>query len=168
MTGIKSAIVGSGHTRKTWKEASMSLVPCPSCGRHVRPAERACPFCASALPDDLASRVRPVLRRRVSRAAMMLFASSVGTVGLGTTGVAGCGSDASTTPSADADGVDTMPAPTYGVPIDSSVDMAVDSAPGDSSPADARDAGDAGDSGDTADTPGTLYGVPPPIDAAGG
>ena len=25
---------------------------CPACERHVRASERACPFCASTLPDD--------------------------------------------------------------------------------------------------------------------
>jgi hypothetical protein len=168
MTAIKSAAVDCAHTPPV-KEASMSLVPCPSCGRHVRPSERACPFCASALPDDLASRVRPIPRGFVSRAAMMLFAST-----LGTAGAVGCSSDSTTTtPPADTgvpsdtagDAIDTMPAPAYGVPwdssIDTSVDTGVDSAPTDAKPTDANDAGDSADT-----MPAPAYGLP--IDAAGG
>jgi hypothetical protein len=48
------------------------LAPCPACNRHVDVAERACPFCATALPS--AFRAQPPLiplRGRLSRAALM-------------------------------------------------------------------------------------------------
>jgi hypothetical protein len=49
------------------------LAPCPSCRRHVRIDERACPFCAAALPE-LAPRT--IARGgRLSRAAVFAGAS---------------------------------------------------------------------------------------------
>jgi hypothetical protein len=53
------------------------LVPCPSCDRHVRATETACPFCDAALPTDLASRAVPAANRRLSRAAAFTFAASL-------------------------------------------------------------------------------------------
>ena len=53
------------------------LVPCPSCDRHVRASEIACPFCHSALPNDLASRAVPAANRRLNRAAAFTFAATV-------------------------------------------------------------------------------------------
>lgn len=49
------------------------LVPCPSCQRHVRIVEEACPFCTAALPDDLAARVAP----GTTRAAAFTFSASI-------------------------------------------------------------------------------------------
>jgi hypothetical protein len=85
------------------------LAPCPSCRRHVRTTEASCPFCAAALPGDLADRVIPAppgrLSRwgrkrpqtpapegRLSRAAVFLFGASLA--------VTGCGSDVTTDRSA--------------------------------------------------------------------
>jgi hypothetical protein len=63
------------------------LAPCPSCYRHVRTTESACPFCAAALPRDLAApAIRPA-RRRLGRAAAFAFGASVA--------VTGCGSEVS-------------------------------------------------------------------------
>jgi hypothetical protein len=51
------------------------LIPCPSCARHVRASETACPFCRGALA---ATAARPAPRApaptsRLSRAAMYAF-----------------------------------------------------------------------------------------------
>jgi hypothetical protein len=59
--------------------ASAPLVPCPSCARHVRTDEGACPFCASPLPDDLAARAVPAAPRRLSRAAAFVFGATITT-----------------------------------------------------------------------------------------
>ena len=58
-----------------------SLVPCPSCARHVRSSERACPFCRSALSTDLAARAVPGTTQRLSRAAAFTFAASLAATG---------------------------------------------------------------------------------------
>lgn len=57
------------------------LVACPSCARHVRVSETACPFCGSVLPDSLREGVPPQPPRvRLTRAA--LFAFGTGTLAL--------------------------------------------------------------------------------------
>lgn len=61
-----------------------SLAPCVSCQRHVRVTEPACPFCGAALPEDFAGRAVPGTTARLSRAALVAFAT------LGA--AAGCGS----------------------------------------------------------------------------
>lgn len=53
----------------------MSLVPCPSCARHVRERESVCPFCASLMPEGLRAPVPP--SGRISRAAMIALASTL-------------------------------------------------------------------------------------------
>src|SRR4051794_23113730 len=60
---------------------TMTLVPCPSCGRHVRAAESACPFCNSALPSKLASRAIPTPTRRLERLAAFTFAATLAVTG---------------------------------------------------------------------------------------
>jgi hypothetical protein len=48
------------------------LVPCPACNRHVDVAERACPFCATALPAASRAQQPPAPpRARLGRAALM-------------------------------------------------------------------------------------------------
>ncbi len=62
-----------------WKKPH--LVACPSCARHVRVSEAACPFCGVVLAESLrqgAPPVRPGVR--LTRAA--LFALGTGTVAL--------------------------------------------------------------------------------------
>jgi hypothetical protein len=71
--------------------AMMTLVPCPSCARHVRAGEGACPFCSSALPVDLAARAVPAATRRLSRVAAFGFAAAV--AALGTASTTGCAAD---------------------------------------------------------------------------
>lgn len=58
-----------------------SLVPCPSCARHVRATEHACPFCRSALSSDLAAKAVPGTTQRLSRAAAFTFAASLAATG---------------------------------------------------------------------------------------
>ncbi len=48
----------------------MPLVPCPSCHRHLRPTERACPFCASRLEPD-------ALRTAAAAIALAVAASAL-------------------------------------------------------------------------------------------
>jgi hypothetical protein len=57
------------------------LVPCPSCARHVLATETQCPFCASALPDDLEDQVIPGAPRRLSRAAAFMLGASLAVTG---------------------------------------------------------------------------------------
>lgn len=55
-----------------------ALAPCPSCARHVRRGERACPFCASSL----ASASSPATRsptERLGRAALFTFGAALAT-----------------------------------------------------------------------------------------
>lgn len=54
------------------------LTPCPSCRRHVRAADGACPFCRSAIDP---TRVVPSASRRLARGAVFVFASSVAACG---------------------------------------------------------------------------------------
>lgn len=50
------------------------LVPCPSCKRHVFASdESTCPFCAAALPLDLAKRAAPSTTKRLSRGETFTF-----------------------------------------------------------------------------------------------
>ena len=47
------------------------LVPCPSCTRHVRVSEQACPFCAASLPASFAATPAPrAVAVRLKRAAL--------------------------------------------------------------------------------------------------
>jgi hypothetical protein len=50
----------------------MRLRPCAQCGRHVRDAERRCPFCAAAL-EPAAPAVGPIVPRGIGRAALLAF-----------------------------------------------------------------------------------------------
>ncbi len=60
----------------------MALSPCPGCQRHVRRHERACPFCAHALPLRVAA--TPLPAARVSRALLMGGALALVGCGSGT------------------------------------------------------------------------------------
>jgi hypothetical protein len=53
------------------------LIPCPSCARHVRARESACPFCASALPGGVGERAIPATPQRLGRAAAFFFGAAV-------------------------------------------------------------------------------------------
>jgi hypothetical protein len=54
----------------------MSLEPCPSCARHVRAIERACPFCGASTEVAL-SRATP--SERLGRAALFVFGTAMAT-----------------------------------------------------------------------------------------
>ena len=64
----------------------MSLVPCPSCSRHVRSSESACPFCSSALPTNLGARAIPSAPRRLDRLAAFTFAATLVVTGCAVAG----------------------------------------------------------------------------------
>jgi hypothetical protein len=64
----------------------MSLRPCPSCARHVRSSESACPFCETALPEVSASTSTNV--GRLGRAALFVAGTA-----LVASAAAGCGPD---------------------------------------------------------------------------
>ncbi|MFO0617953.1 MAG: hypothetical protein U0414_35510 [Polyangiaceae bacterium] len=59
-----------------------SLLPCTSCGRHVRIRDAACPFCSAVQPSD---RAAPVLTRARAKRAVAFVAASMA--------VAACGSN---------------------------------------------------------------------------
>ena len=64
----------------------MSLVPCPSCSRHVRSSESACPFCSSALPTNLGARAIPSAPRRLDRLAAFTFDATLVVTGCAVAG----------------------------------------------------------------------------------
>jgi len=54
------------------------LEPCPSCKRHIKLDEAACPFCRSQLSDDFrATPLRPRPRSRLGRRAGFAFGLTV-------------------------------------------------------------------------------------------
>jgi len=61
--------------------------PCPSCARHVRSYETACPFCEAALPGRCERPDAPPLGRVASRAALTFFAAAA---------IAACGKTSTT------------------------------------------------------------------------
>ena len=121
------------------------LLPCPSCARHVRVSEKACPFCSGAL-----SLTAPPLTRtpiaRLSRAALFALGTSAASIAACTSGTGPVGGDAGT--GSDADPQDR---PVYGgPPVDDAGPVLVDAAYG-GPPRDARE-----DS-----QPAPAYGGPP-------
>jgi hypothetical protein len=85
------------------------LSVCLGCGRHVRRAERVCPFCATARAPDGPDRSvdEPVLRR--SRSAMLLAGAAI---------VAGCQAQRLTPDAAPSpDAAMEAPRPAYGAPV---------------------------------------------------
>lgn len=136
------------------------LVPCPACARHVLATERACPFCAAATPADLAARVRPEVRSRLSRSAMAALGAALALSSCSSTVAGGDGSAPNDSPAADA----TPDAPRPDVPAADAPRADVvddDGAPvalyGDPPPADAGPPDDDGG-------PVAEYGGPPPMD----
>ena len=103
------------------------LVPCPSCRRHVRSTEQSCPFCASALPDDLAARANPApANRRIHRSVLFAAGAVASAVAIGACSSSSSGTptpptDSATTSDAIAD--DGTPAVMYGpAPFDTAPD----------------------------------------------
>jgi hypothetical protein len=87
-----------------------ALLPCPSCARHVRSTEPACPFCGAAVA--FSHRKRPPKLRRLTRAAAWAFGASLS--------VAGCNREVLPGPS------DSAPPPdlAWSLPPDMPPDMA--------------------------------------------
>lgn len=67
----------------------MALRPCPTCARHVRATECACPFCAAELPPAPTSSTTTSSGVRLGRAAMFVAGTAVAAAALA--GGAGCG-----------------------------------------------------------------------------
>jgi hypothetical protein len=139
------------------------LLPCPGCRRHVRASEARCPFCGEIIMRMQGARAVPEPQKRLTRAGVFLFAST-----LAVTGCGGKSDEPGTTPGVDSatdgttDGVTTDtggPGPMYGAPTDTSF---LDS-PSVDSTSDASDASDGGTDGDAKDTGGgaALYGAAP-------
>ncbi len=61
------------------------LAPCPGCARHVRVADRSCPFCGTSFASALVPQPGVDARRRLSRAALVTFAATLGAAGCGAT-----------------------------------------------------------------------------------
>ena len=107
------------------------LAPCPSCRRHIRITEDACPFCSVALESaELARGAVPGSSQRLTRAAMFVFGATLATSPAGCDGdtqnptgaqgsVTGTGTGAagaSGTGASDAGGEGGAPVPLYGGP----------------------------------------------------
>jgi hypothetical protein len=72
-----------------------ALAPCPSCHRHIRVAEAACPFCGNAVTlEEVVP--RGIYAQRLGRAALFTFgAAALTTAGCGTSTTPGdAGTDA--------------------------------------------------------------------------
>lgn len=94
----------------------MSLLPCPSCARHVRRSENGCPFCGASLALAIEPS-RPMPTQRLGRAATFAFGAAMAT------SVAACGT--TTTPTTTDTGTaeqDGGVAPAYGAPSDAGSD----------------------------------------------
>ena len=84
------------------------LSPCPGCSRHVKVAERVCPFCARDLPAQPVAAVTPPGRPRMSRAAAFALGATM-------VGAAACSSSTpKTTPDGNADAPTTDAGPEAG------------------------------------------------------
>jgi hypothetical protein len=114
------------------------LLPCPSCARHVRRNEQACPFCSASVsfPEPGVASVMP----RLGRAALFTFGTALAT--------SGCVGNA---------------VPLYGAPAPDT-GLAADAAPASDAGTDAAVlamyGGPPQDAGSDAGSPGPLYGAP--------
>jgi hypothetical protein len=127
----------------------MTLVPCPSCSRHVRATESTCPFCATSLAIDPPAPA--VIGERLGRAALFAFGAALAT------NAAACGT--ATVPPGD----DAAVHGDAGPPADAGTDAFVPPSPdsGFFPPYGTPPPEDAGHDGGLAG----AYGAPPPIDA---
>jgi hypothetical protein len=104
---------------------SAHLRPCPSCSRHARVSEAACPFCGAEFADAFRASPRPKgPGARLTRAALVAF----GTLGTGSLAVLpACSSSSSAAPTGGGDTSDSggtampdaeigNPMPLYGAP----------------------------------------------------
>jgi hypothetical protein len=139
------------------------LLPCPSCDRHVRASEAACPFCAAALPVALRSS-QPLPRSpatRLSRAALFALGTSAAAL------AAACGGTTAPSTFAGADAADEggqQPQPVYGgPPVDGGADVVVNPSYGGPAQQDAAADADADADADGGREGGSapVYGGPP-------
>lgn len=137
-----------------------SLVPCLACHRHVRAAERSCPFCGTGLPALAAPPRRPTAR--LGRAATFAFgAAALTSAGCSSTpapGVLDAGGGGADAPAIETDApaieTDAGLEADAGDAIDAGIDAGGVAPPYGISPV---DAGPGDDGGGT----GNLYGAPP-------
>src|SRR4051812_19548177 len=61
------------------------LLPCPSCARHVKSSEAACPFCSASLSGKLTRRA-PSTTKRLERLAAFTFAAALAVTGCAVAG----------------------------------------------------------------------------------
>jgi hypothetical protein len=145
------------------------LIPCPGCARHVLASERACPFCAAAMPADFSARVRPELKGRMSRSAMAALGAALTLSACSSTVAGGDGSAPVDAPTADA--APDQPRTDAPAPDAPAPDARADASPADvvndeggAIPAygisPSKDGGPDDDGGPVAE-----YGGPPPMDA---
>lgn len=101
----------------------MSLALCPSCRRHAKATEAACPFCTAPLAATTPRAPLP----RLSRSALV----ALGTAAVFGAASSGCGSEESTTQTAqDAGSPDAWSGnPVYGGPPDDPIDAGRDAGP---------------------------------------
>ena len=139
------------------------LLPCPSCERHVRASEEACPFCAAALPERPAPAPLPRTPAvRLSRAAMFaLGATAAAVAACSSSGpVYGGPADSGGAPGDSGRQDAPVPQPIYGgPPVDSGGDgpFLADAAYG----GPLKDAASDADGGDAEGGPAPAYGAPP-------
>lgn len=134
----------------------MNLVPCPTCDRHVKASDSACPFCASNMPER--GTITSPLRTLGTRAAMFFGASAVVVACGGETKCAneeGCTSSSSSSSSSSS----TSGAAVYGAPVYD--DAGPDASPNDAGAPDAKMV-DASVVDATMDAPFAAYGAPGP------
>lgn len=127
------------------------LLPCPSCARHVKSSEAACPFCSSSLSGKLTRRA-PTTTKRLERLAAFTFAAAVLV-----TGCAVAGDEESDKQESELGGFHAM----YGMPPPP-VDAGPPPPPVDAGPPPPPPCHD--DNADTDDSHGgfaALYGMPP-------
>ena len=136
--------------------SDIRLLPCPSCARHVRASEEACPFCASVLATSRGARPLPRSPgERLKRAALFALGGTAAAV-------AACGGTTSSTfDGGTGDGGDeSIAMPIYGgPPADGGEDgpFLTDAAYGGPPP----DAADAADGSDADSGVAPVYGAPP-------
>jgi hypothetical protein len=133
------------------------LRPCPSCARHARVSEAACPFCGTPFADAFRASPRPKgPGARLTRAALVAF----GTLGTGSLALTpACSSSSSAAPTG---GGETNDSGGTAMPLYGATPIEADATPG-ASDAGVREGADAEAGGPVA-TP--LYGAPAiPLDA---
>jgi hypothetical protein len=82
------------------------LLACPSCARHVRADENACPFCGHEL-EGVSPRALAPLPTELTRAAALF---------IGATALAACGKETAAPPPPTPPDPHQMAVPAYGVP----------------------------------------------------